>query len=67
MDHDCRWPAAEADATPDDHRLTHPYHDERTALEHVAALFEHEAEREWLGQSAAGRWFGDLPGDDCPW
>lgn len=39
------------------------------ALEAKSALYEAELalEHEWLGQSSAGRWFGDLPDDDCPW
>lgn len=40
---------------------------ETTALEAVAALYDYEAEREWASHSGAGRWFGDLPNDDCPW
>lgn len=50
-----------------------PLEDERPvdcdiiALEAVAALYDYEAEREWVSQSGTSRWFGDTPDDVCPW
>jgi len=42
-------------------------HEDATALEEVAALYDYEASREWVAASGAGRWFGDLPDNDYRW